>query len=228
MGKVKAELLYEGKTFLEHMLDKARQLALLLRPDGDHVPAAPLGDDGLLQHFCIGGRSDDFLKTVPHAGGSGPHFTADIRKLGACAVGDLLLAGDGVGDFFLQEAIGHQGGKQPVQRSGLPSSGGIRCRRPGAEKHPGDIQQFPGIEHAAPIRPGQRGSHILQPRKGGATLCLHHGFGIGCLRETLPHLPDLPGGSQIPRRLLGTVRNRFGRQQLQDRRQFYGSKRFFV
>ena len=28
MGKIKAELLYEGKTFLEHMLDKARQLGI--------------------------------------------------------------------------------------------------------------------------------------------------------------------------------------------------------
>ena len=28
MGAVKAELLYEGKTFLDHMLDKARQLGI--------------------------------------------------------------------------------------------------------------------------------------------------------------------------------------------------------
>ena len=91
MGTVKAELLYEGKTFLEHMLDKARQLGIqkfyisgyespnkTIQSVSDHYKdRGPLG--GL--HACMKQINTPFCLVVP----------VDAPKLSVEILEDLLI-----------------------------------------------------------------------------------------------------------------------------------------
>ena len=170
---------------------EAGHRALVVCFNGHDIAVGAHGDDGLLQGLGVGGGGDDLLQRVPGPGGGGAHLPADVRQLGAGGVGDLILPHDGGEDFFLQELVGPQTIKQGVD-GGLPHAvlGDIAPDQAGALKHPGDIQQLPGVQRAAQVRAGQGGPHVLDPGKGGAAAHHHHGLGgAGLLQAAL----DLKG-----------------------------------
>ena len=188
-----------------------------------HIAVLPHGDDGLLQGLGIAGRGDDLLQGVPGPGGGGPHLAADVGQLRAGAVGNLILAADGGADLLLQELVGMEGVEQMVDgRFAHGVIGNIAPHQPGALKHPGNIQQFPGVEGAAQVGPGQRGAHVLHAGEAGAAPHHHHGLGGSGLLLAAAHLRRLRGGLQRPGLLLGGVPHRLCRQHFQHGRQFQG------
>ena len=84
-----------------NVVNKAGQVAAVLRLDGhDEAPVA-LGDKRLLQRALVAGRGDDLLQDLSALGACRTLVTADIRQLGAGGVGDLVLGEDGGRDLIL-------------------------------------------------------------------------------------------------------------------------------
>ena len=84
-----------------NVVDKAGQVAAVLRLDGhDEAPVA-LRDERLLQRALVAGRGDDLLQDLSALGACRTLVTADIRQLGAGGVGDLVLGEDGGRDLIL-------------------------------------------------------------------------------------------------------------------------------
>ena len=176
-------------------MDKAGHAAPELRLHRHHEPAVPLGDDGLLEHLAVAGGGDNLLKDLPALGSGVALVAADIRQLRAGIVGDHVLFQNGGGDLFLQEAVALYRVEQVVH-SGLFSAAvpPVVLDPPGAAQHPGDVQQLPGVEGAAPVRPVQALRHRLDAGEGGAAPLADHLPGSVSLVLKPLHLLLVGGG----------------------------------
>ena len=96
----------EGAAGGGHIMDKARDLALILALDRHHIAVSPQGDDGVPEILGVAGRGDDLLQGVLDLRTLNAHMPPDVCKLTAGSVGDLLLGENGIGDLFLQIAVG--------------------------------------------------------------------------------------------------------------------------
>ena len=150
---------------------QSRQAALAFRLHRHHKPPVPLGDKGLLQYLGVGGGGDDLLQNLPSLAGSDPHFPPDIRQLGAGGVGDGLLVQNGPVDAILQIFVGVQGAEKPVDGRGLALALlVIFIDSPGRRQQSRNVQQLPGVQHAAPVGSRQRLGHVLHPGKAGGAV----------------------------------------------------------
>ena len=145
-------------------MHQAGDVVLVLALDGHHIAAPAHGDDGVLQILGLVGGNEP-VEHVPHLPRRRPDVPPDIGQLRGCRVGDLVLAEDGAGDFVLQKAVGSEALKIAVQHR-LALAAAILPDVPGAAQHLGDVQQLPGVQRPAPVRPLQGRGHRLHPGQG--------------------------------------------------------------
>ena len=208
------------------VVDKAREAGAELRLHRHHEPAVPLGDDGLLEDLAVALGGDDLLQYLPALGGRHPHVAADVRQGGAGGVGDYVLLQDGGEDPLLQESIPPQGGEENVNGGLLLLIPRVVPHPPGAAEHPGDVQQLPGVQGAAVVRPVETLRHGLDAREGRGALQPDHVPGrVRLVLETLHvvhvRLRDQGQGLLPGRGAVGLVR-----QHPQDRWQLQGTNGF--
>ena len=210
----------EGGAAGADVVDQPRQAGAELRLHRHHEPPVPLGDDGLLEDLAVAGGGDDLLEDLPALGRGVPLVAADVRQLRAGVVGDDVLLQDGGGDLLLQETVAPEGPEQAVHSGPLPAVVvPVLLHPPGAAEHTGDVQQLPGVQCAAPVRPVQALPHRLDAGEGRAAPEADHLPGrVGLALEPLHLVHRRPGrGGQGPLpglRAVGLVR-----QHGQDRRQ---------
>ena len=166
-----------------YIVHEARNAALALGLDRNNVAVRARCDDRVLQILCHGRRGDDLLKAVPDTGGRRAHFAADVRKLTARAVGDLILAGDGVYDLVLQKPVRLEHFEKMVDARLLLGAHAVGAHGARALQNAGDFQQLARVEHAAHIGAGERTAHIAQARERRAALVHHHILGGARLGE---------------------------------------------
>ena len=86
-------------------MHQAGHVVLVLRLDGHHEAVVALGDDGLLEIFCLVG-GEELVEDVPHLGGGGPDMPPDGSQLGN---GNLTSAQNGsVGGYMVKKMIENQ------------------------------------------------------------------------------------------------------------------------
>ena len=167
-------------------MDQAGQVPPVLGLHRHHEAAAPHGDNGLLQHPAVGGGGDDPLENLAAFGLGGPHVAADVRQLGAGAVGDDVLLQDGGEDPLLQKPVAPQGAEEEIDGRLLPVVAPVVPHPPGAAQHPGHVQQLPGIQGPAVVRPVQALPHRLDAGEGGGALEADHVPGrVGLVLQAL-------------------------------------------
>ena len=217
----------EGTAGAGHVVDQAGNLVFVLALHRHHVAAAPHGDDGLLQILGLVG-GDEAVEHVPHLPRRRPDVAADVRQLGGGGVGNFILAENGAADFLLQKAVGGQAVEIAVQHSlfrALPHS--VLPHIAGAAQHLGDVQQLPGVQCAAPVRPLQGSGHRAHPGKGGgAVLDQHLKGGRGLLLQP-GHVGHHRLRSHLAAGLLALLGHRLVGQHGQHPRQFQGLYGFF-
>ena len=180
-------------------MDQSGQIPPVLGLYRHHEAAAPHGDNGLLQYPAVGGGGDDPLEDLAALGRRRPHVAADVRQGGAGGVGNHVLLQDGGEDPILQEPVPPQGG---------------------------DVQQLPGVQRAAVVRPVEALRHGLDAREGRGALQPDHVPGrVRLVLETLyvvhVRLGDQSQGLLPGRGAVGLVR-----QHPQDRWQLQGADGF--
>ena len=204
------------------VVDQSGEAPPELRLHRHHKPAVPLGDDRLLKHLAVAGGGDDLLEDLAAPGRGGAHMAADVCQRRAGVVGDDVLLQNGGEDLLLQEPVPPQGAEQVVHRGLFPAVPQVVPHPAGAAQHPGDVQQLPGVQHAAPVRPVQALRHRLDAVEGGAAAKTDHGpGGVGLVLEP-PHLRRFRGGRRRQQPLARLAAARLVRQQLQHRRQLQG------
>ena len=200
------------------VVDKAGDAALALRLHRHHEPPVPLGDQRLLQHLGVGGGGDDLLQDLPSLGGGDPHFPPDVRQLGAGGVGDGLLVQNGAVDTVLQIPVGVQSAEKAVDGRGLALAlCVIFADPPGRRQQSRDVQQLPGVQHTAPVGPGQRLRHVPHPGKAGGAIQPQPLLGGVGLVQQPQHLLPVGGGHDMPGLLPCRLADGLGRQHLQHR-----------
>ena len=213
----------QGSAGGRNIMHQAGNGPLMLCLYRHHIAVLPHGDDGLLQGLGIAGRGNNLLQGIPGPGSSGPHLAADVGQLRAGPVGDLILTADGGADLLFQKLVGMEGIEQVVDgRFAHGVIGDVAPHQPGTLKHPGNIQQLPGVEGAAQVGPGQRGAHVLYAGEAGAAPHHHHGLGGGGLLLAAAHLRRFNGRCQSTGLFLGGVPHRLRRQHFQHGGQFQG------
>ena len=90
-------------------MDQSRQIALLIRLDGDHKAPIPLGDDVVLQNLGVAGGGNDLLQDLTALGQSCPHVAADVRQFRAGGISHRVLVGNAPPDLVLQKAVAVNG-----------------------------------------------------------------------------------------------------------------------
>ena len=157
-------------------MDQSRHTGAELRLHRHHKAAIPLGDNGLLEHLAVTLGGDDFLENRPPLGGGVPFVAADIRKLGAGVVRDLVFVQNGGGDPLLQMVVSPQGAEEVVDCRSLAAGIVVVVPDPaGAAQHPRNVQQFPCVQRTAAVRPVQALCHGLDARKGRTAPQADHG-----------------------------------------------------
>ena len=147
-------------------MDQSRQLALLIRPYGDHKAPIPLGDDVVLQNLGIAGGRDDLLQDLPAFCQRRPHVTANVRQLRAGGVGHGVLVADAPPDLILQEPIAVDGQENLVKGGRLCRVGvEILLGPAGGVQQIADPDQLRDVEAAAPVRPVQQVLYRLDAGK---------------------------------------------------------------
>ena len=210
-----------------HVVHQAGHVVLVLRLDGHHEAVVALGDDGLLEIFCLVG-GEELVEDVPHLGGGGPDMPPDGSQLGAGGVGDLVLSHDGAGDLVLQKAVGGQGAKQVVDAGLFPLvpltvlPGGA-----GRPQHRRDVQQLPGVERAPHVGPLEGGRHRLDAGEGGAApQGAHVHSGAGLIQRPLD-IVRVGHGPQRQAALLALLGHSLAGQALKHLGQFQNLNGFF-
>ena len=131
-------------------MDQSRQIALLIRLDGDHKTPIPLGDDVVLQNLGIAGGRDDLLQNLPAFCQRRPHVTANVRQLRAGGVGHGVLVADAPPDLILQEPVAVDGQKNLVESGRLCRVGiEILLGPAGSIQQIADPDQLRDVEAAA-------------------------------------------------------------------------------
>ena len=166
------------------------------------------------------------MQDLPALGRRRPHVAADVRQGGAGGVGNHVLLQDSGEDPILQEPVPPQGGEENVNGGLFLLVPRVVPHPPGAAEHPGDVQQLPGVQRAAVVRPVEALRHGLDAREGRGALQPDHVPGrVRLVLETLyvvhVRLGDQGQGLLPGRGAVGLVR-----QHPQDRWQLQGADGF--
>ena len=166
-------------------MDQSRQIALLIRLDGDHKAPIPLGDDVVLQNLGIAGGRDNLLQNLPAFCQRRPHVTANVRQLRAGGIGHGVLVADAPPDLILQEPIAVDGQKNLVESGRLCRVGiEILLGPAGGVQQIADSDQLRDVEAAAPVRPVQQFPHRLHTGESGGAVEGHHGpCAVGLIQQ---------------------------------------------
>ena len=103
----------------------------------------------------------------------------------------------------------------------------VAAHQPRALQHARDRKQLARVEHAAEVRAGERGAHVLDAGKGGTAAHDHHGLRGPRLGKAASDLKGVRRGSQRKRGRLGRFSDRLGREHSQHGRQLERRQRFF-
>ena len=203
-----------------NIVHEPRNAALAFGLDRNNVAIRARRDDRVLQKLRHGRRGDDLLQAVAHASRRRAHFAADVRKLTARAVGDLILAGDGVYDLVLQKAVRLEHFEKMVDARLLLGAHAVGAHGASALQHTRDLEKLARIEHAAHIGTGERAAHIAQTRKRRAALIDHHVLCIARLGEQPFDLRAVDARHESERLGLRRFGHRLPREHFQHRRKF--------
>ena len=133
-------------------MHKTRYRALVLSLYRHDEAIRAHGDYRLLQRLCIGRRGNYLLQGVAHSRACRSYLSADIRKLGRCAVGYLVLSHYGGRYLFLKKSVRMQGGKQIVNAcfsDGIV--GDIALDEPCTLQYARDVKKLSCIERSAEV-----------------------------------------------------------------------------
>ena len=174
-------------------MHQPRHRALVVGPNRQHIAVGPHGDNRLLQCLGVGRRGEDFVKRFSGPCRCRPHFAADIRKIGRCAVGDLILRRNrGINPLF-QVLVGTQCVKEAVDAGFFVFLlGEIGFAQSRAAREACNVQQFPRVQRSAESRPLKRRTDVPCPGKGRASPQRHQPRGVACLRQPAPDFLCIP------------------------------------
>jgi len=185
------------------VMDNALDLALELRPQGDDVAAAALGDQRLLQVAGVVGVVDDVLQLALQAVEGHAQIAADDRQARAGAVVDLAPVVDHAGDLLLDaRALLDQLGDLGQARR-LPAQAGQQAAQGGRPpQRAEDVQQRRRLDDDAADGRAGRFAHVKdaaqrdirpqlkqQPRLGGLLLALQRLVQVGRRAQGAGQLP---------------------------------------
>ena len=97
-----------GTTGSRNIVHKTRHIILAFAFHRNHITALADGNYRLPEEFGIGGRRNNFLKTVTDLSCLDTHMTADVRQFRRCVVSDFFFRQNGAEDFIFQVFIGGQ------------------------------------------------------------------------------------------------------------------------
>ena len=120
-------------------MHQAGDAPLKLRLHRHHEPVGTDGDDGLLEVFC-GGGGDNALEHLPRLAGGDPNLSAQVGKLCAGVVGDLILGQNGAADLLLQILIRGQALEDAVDTGLFLSHAAVGRHVSGGAQDGGDLQ----------------------------------------------------------------------------------------
>ena len=203
------------------VMHQPRHRAFVICAYRQHIAVGAHGDDRLLQRFGIRRRGEDLVEGLPGSCGGRPHLAADVRKIGRCAVGDLVLGRNRGIDPLFQILVGPQRVEKAVDAGLLGLFlGEIGFAESCAACQSRDVQQFPRVQRSAELGPLKRGTDVPRSGKGRASPKRHQPRGIARLRQAAPDFLRIRRGLQLPCGCFSQLGLGLSRQHFQNSRQF--------
>ena len=166
----------------------------------NHVAAAPLGDNALLQMALVSRGADQFVQLVPHPLGGRPDLSPDGSQLRRGVVRHFFLADNAGENLLLQIFVGRQHLKPAGEgRADTLALAPPLGQSPNSPQGGPNVQQLPQAQTAPCLSPAQGVGHIFYAVKRGRAV-FGHGYksSVCLLQQPLDfagcmHRRQLPG-----------------------------------
>ena len=203
------------------------QLPAAFRLDGHDKAPVALRDDRLLQNALIARRRNDALEDLTALGCRRALVAADLGKLGARRVGDLIFVRDGGGDLLLQKAVGVERGEHLIEDRRLRILMIVFAHAAHVRQKSRDVQKLARVEHTAARRSAQRLRHALHAAKARTSAQGDHAARRVRFIKQAVHLVAVRRRHELSRALLRRVAHRVALKLRKQLRQLEHADGFF-